>query len=269
MSNVRPDPEVQNNMYNHYKQLQEKFDTQIINVYKITEFDSDFLLLAIDWLTQLGNDLKTNHNIDNENLLPTRTIKLLTTVLEQGPSRAKYQPVYNQSIVLLVSYFASTLSSIFNNTLTFYLSNIDKLPKNLAKEEFKLNLFELSELNYDLSTEIGRIIARKSDISFQDMGSISKAFKQFFNIKIQWDKNVSNIIVSQACRHAIVHNGEEVDHKCIAQINHAKDRQLKLNLQENEKITFNKDEIKMVGESMKKYVSNLCSSLLKTLSNEN
>jgi len=255
-------------MDNHFKQLQEKFDAQIINVYKITDFDSDFLSLAIDWLTQLEDDLRTNHSIYNENILPTRTIKLLTTVLEQGPSRAKYQPVYNQSIVLLVSYFASSLSSIFNETLTYYLSHIEKLPKKLEREEFKLNLFELSELKYDLSKEIGRIIARKSDISFQDMGSISKAFKRFFNVTIEWDKNVSNIIVSQACRHAIVHNGEEVDHKCIAQINHAKERELKLNMHENQKITFDKEEIKIIGESMKEYVSNLCTSLLKTLSSE-
>ena len=252
----------------HYKQLQEKFDTQITNVYKITEFDSDFLSLAIDWLTELETDLKTTQNIDNENLLPTRTIKLLEKVLEQGPTRAKYQPVYNQSVVLLVSYFASVLSSIFNDTLTYYLSHIEKLPKNLEKEEFKLNLFELSELKYDLSNEIGRIISRKCDISFQDMGSISKAFKRFFNIKIEWDENVSNIIVSQACRHAIVHKGEEVDHKCIAQIKHAKNRQLKLNITENEKITFKKSEINIIGESMKKYVSSLCALLLTTLQNE-
>lgn len=114
-----------------YKELQREFTAQVLNVYKISEFDHDFLALVIDQLTELEFDLRTKQRITNERLLPTRAIELLNTVLEKGPQRKKYQQVYNQSVVLLVSYFASVLSEIFNETLTFYLSNIEQLPKRL------------------------------------------------------------------------------------------------------------------------------------------
>jgi len=249
-------------MDKYFEDLQIVFKSQIENVYKITEFDNDFVSIAIGWLQDLENDLKNNKNIENDNLLPTRTINLLKTVLEQGPKREKYKPVYNQSVVLLVSYFASLVSEIFNSTLTHYLSNIEELPKRLEKEEFKFTLSELSVLQYDLSKEIGRIITRKSNISFQDMGSIAKAYKRFFGIVVEWDTNVSNIITAHACRHAIVHSAEIADHACINQLKAAKDREIKKDLKENEPIEFNIDEIKTIGKSMELYIKSLCDSLL-------
>ena len=252
-------------MKNYFNELNDKFESQIINVYKITEFDSDFLTLAIGWLEELEKNLRKSQGIENIKLLPTRTIHLLTKVRDQGPSRSKYQPVYNQSVVLLVSYFASAISDLFNDTLTHYLSNTDKLPASLGKEEFKFSLQEMSILKYDLSTEIGRMISRKSDLSFQDMGSIAKAFSRFFDTEIEWDSNVSNIIAAQACRHAIVHSGEIADNKCIKQLAVAKTRTIKIGLNENEKIAFDKDEIVVIGDSMKVYIRNISNLLLNKL----
>ena len=255
-------------MKEYYEDIQNSFKTQVNNVYKITEFDNDFLSIAIEWLKDLENNLINNKNIQNDQLLPTKTINLLTTVLEQGPQREKYKPVYNQSVVLLVSYFASTVSEIFNSTLTYYLSHIEKLPKRLEKEEFKFSLTELSELQYDLSKEIGRMIARKSDISFQDMGSISKSFKRFFGITIEWNAKVSNIITAQACRHAIVHNGEIIDFKCANQVRQADNREIKKDLKKGESVIFDISEIKLIGESMDIYVKTLCDNLLSKIPNE-
>lgn len=248
-------------MDDRYQTLQSQLEDQFNKVFSIMEFDKDFIEIVISQLDKQGKQLES-HGITNHHLLPYNSIKLLESICQSGPKRSKYKPIYSQSIVLLVSYFSSTISSIFNDTLTFYLNNLEKVPKSLAKEEFKFNLSELNELEYDLSTEIGRMIARKADISFQDMQSIYRAFKRYFNIEIEKNYHVDNIITAQSLRHAIVHNAEIIDNKCKRQIDIANNRTIERAFSVGDTIEVNKDDLVAIADSMKSYVSNLTSLLL-------
>ncbi|TVL96433.1 MAG: hypothetical protein CV087_23765 [Candidatus Brocadia sp. WS118] len=171
-----------------------KFELQISSVFKIIEFDKEYLEIVVRQLEEHKEKLIRLGITTNPMHHPTAQIEFLKSLIKSGPKQSKYQPVYNQCLVLLVSYFASAVNSILNEGLNHYLNNNDTLPDNIANQEFKLSLRELQDLQFDLSEEIGSVIVRKSDISFQDMKSIKRAFEQFLGITIQKDENVDNII---------------------------------------------------------------------------
>lgn len=248
-----------------YAEIRVNFKNQFKAVSDITKFDSEYLKIVIDILEEVELRLKGT-GVVNEAHLPTKALKLLRDLRDKGPQQAKYEPVYNQSVVLLVSYFGSAITDIFNDSLTNLLTEGLEIPQQVMKEAIDLTILELSNLNYDLSKDIGRIIARKADISFQDMQSISRAFKKFFSIEINWDVTVNNIILAQAMRHVIVHHSEIVDEKCVGQLSRAKERKIKPNVEVGEAVKFTKAEIIIIGESMQAYIDALISMLLKSFS---
>jgi hypothetical protein len=87
--------------------------------------------------------------------------------------------------------------------------------------------------------------------------SIYRAFDQSFGIKIDWDVNVSNIILSQALRHVIVHNSEIIDEKCLNQLRVAGSRTIKNNTKLDEKVAFTIDDVTIIAKSMMDYSENL------------
>lgn len=252
-------------MQEHYKKVLSQLDEQLGKVFNMMEFDKDFISMVINQLRAQGTLLEAQHGIRNDKLLPYGAINLLESICESGPKRRKYQPIYNQSLVLLVSYFASAVSAIFNETLTYFLNHVDEIPKDLAKEEFKFSVRELKELEYDLSIEIGRVVARKSDISFQDMQSIYRAFKRYFEIDIGRSDDVDTIIAAQSLRHAIVHNSEMIDEKCQRQLILAKDRKIVRNFELETEIKVSISDLEIVSGSMRRYVLGLCDLLTKRM----
>ncbi len=244
-------------------QINKTFTDQLSKVLKIIDFDREYLEMVVSQLEEQEQDLiKANAN---PHLYPTSQILLLNSLIESGPTQTKYQPIYNQCIVLLVSHFSSVISSLFNETLTYYLKHTETLPEHISNTEYKFRLGELSDLQYNLSGEIGRMIARRSNISFQDMKSISRAFSQFFNVEIPFDKDVANIIGAQAFRHAIVHNGERIDEKCLGQLKSAKDRDVFIDLTLGDDILVDRQDIKTVKNNMLSYVNNLSGNIIETL----
>jgi hypothetical protein len=103
-----------------------------------------------------------------------------------------------------------------------------------------------------MNERIGHLIADKNDLKFQDMKSISRAFKDYFGFNIVKDENVNNIIMAQAGRHVIVHDSARINEKIIRQVSGAKPRHLKPQLS-GETIQFNSDEVKLIADSMLKY----------------
>ncbi len=244
-------------------QINKTFSDQLSKVLKVIDFDREYLEMVVSQLEEQEQDLINAKA--NPHLYPRSQILLLKSLIESGPTQTKYQPIYNQCIVLLVSHFSSVISSLFNETLTYYLKNTETLPEHIGNTEYKFKLGELSDLQYNLSSEIGRMIARRSNISFQDMKSISRAFSQFFNVDIPFNRDVSNIIGAQALRHAIVHNGERIDEKCLGQLKSAKKRDVFTGLTLGDDILVNRQDIKIIKDNMLSYVNNLSGNIVETL----
>jgi len=240
--------------------IQENFEKNVESVYTLMNFDRLILDYSISSITQLVEKLKSHHHIDNPQLTALNTLSNLQKIRKHGSLKRHYMHIFNQCIVLLVSYFGSTIADIFKFCLAERVK--EGLTENIAREEIKLSLGELQEYNFNLSDCIGELVVNKKDISFQDMQSISRAFKEYFGFEPQKDKIVNNIIAGQACRHIIVHSGNIANCRLIRQISHAEPRDIKMRIKENELIEFIPDEIRIVGDSMKTYVSRIIEELL-------
>jgi hypothetical protein len=100
------------------------------------------------------------------------------------------------------------------------------------------------------------------------MQSIARSFEQYIEIdEIPHDKVVNNIILSQACRHCIVHDGSAVNKKAVEQLKSANPRDLKPNLKIDDKILFTEDEIKVIATSMMQYIDQLIGLLTEKPAN--
>jgi hypothetical protein len=167
--------------------------------------------------------------------------------------------------VLLVSYFGSSIRDLFKVTFVSAL-DLGKLGK-LGEQDIKISLADLHTADDDLSEKLADIFMIQKDISFQDMQSIGRAFDQYLGFKPEKDSHINNIILGQACRHAIVHNGSKIDAKLLKQIADAKPRDVKQTLARDQKIQFDPSEVKLIGESMKQYMHALGIGLKKQWSN--
>ena len=226
------------------------------------EFDHLILDVAIKQIGELNERLKKSFKIENPRLLADKTLQVLKNIKDHQSFKEQYSAMFNQCVVLLVSYFGSSLKDIFTRCLSHGISTQDI--ENLRKEEIKINLAELKDISFDLSEKIGEIVTAKNDISFQDMQSIQKAFKTYFGYCPDKNKDIDNIIFSQACRHAIVHAGGEIDERLIKQLRAAPERNIKKTIGLNEKIEVNPEEIKEIGKSMTNYIKDLSNGLIKT-----
>ena len=92
---------------------------------------------------------------------------------------------------------------------------------NLARHDVEIFLGDLGAGADDFGETVANIFIAQKDISFQDMQSIGRALGEYFGFKPDKGKYANNIILSQACRHAIVHSEAKAD---------AKPRDLKQNL---------------------------------------
>lgn len=239
-------------MHDHLNQIKSNFSDNVAIVEKLMKFDEVVQLFCLNALRKANEGLEkfgngcANH--PSYNIKPM--IKQIEDIGLHDSLQPNYEIMFNQCVVLLVSYFGSAIEDLFQEALQNKINN-KKLGK-LADEEIKLTIGQLVDGN------IVDLFILKKDISFQDMQSIARAFKDYIGVdEIPRDKTVNNIIISLACRHCIVHNGSIVNKKVSGQIKSAKPRDLKPNLEVEDKILFTEDEIKVIAASMTQYIDQL------------
>jgi|GEM_PF-992359 len=235
-------------------EVEDAFSNNLDFVQDLLEFDQTILDLCLTHLNELEDDLK-DHGFDNPSFSVKNTIKALNKIREHGSTQIKYRTIANQCLVLTVSHFASAIHDLFKICINYAFKN--EKSKKLEQEEFKFSVRELADLGNEIDQRIGEIISDKNSISFQDMGSISRNFRDYFGHEIEKTKDVHNIIFGQACRHAIVHSGEKVDRALLGQIKAADPNDLELELKEGDVIYFDKSQINIVMNSMQNYLKNL------------
>jgi hypothetical protein len=162
---------------------------------------------------KLHQALKENQKIDNPRLNGERTLKLLESIRENDSLRDRYQTIFNQAVVLLVSYFGSAVGDVFRLAIAEELAK--KTNTRLLKEELRVTLLEALDAAEDFTDAIPDLFVLKKDISFQDMQSIHRAFEDYVRIQMERNEGVNNIIVGQACRHVIVHKASVVDDRLV------------------------------------------------------
>ncbi len=248
-----------NNMKKSLEEIKRTFSDNVEAVDKLINFDRDIQDLAIQQIQELSDKLKKAKNITNEQLNGERTLQMLRQIRENDSLRPRYKTIFNQAVVLLISYFGSTIGDVFRYCVIKVIN--DRQPKKLLKEDLRISIEDICNVMGSFPDDLGDLFISKKDISFQDMKSISRSFSEYVGVKINKDNNVNNIILGQACRHSIVHAGARIDKKLIRQVTDATPRELKPELTESEQIEFGPDEINILSESMKTYLNELIKSI--------
>ena len=195
--------------------------------------------------------------IDNEKLNGSRLIAVVETLRKSDSLRTHFREVMNQAVVLLVSYFASAIHDVFRLCVVSHIAA--NQPSKLLTDEFRTNLSELLAITDDFDNDAADFfLTKKQDISFQDMKSISRTFRDYFSIETDIDPSVvDNIIAGQACRHAIVHSGARASLKTINELRAAPNRSILQAIERDASIDVSADDLSVIEENMKMYISRL------------
>lgn len=240
--------------------IRKAFGENLESVSKLINFDREVQDYTISNVEELHRRLKTGPSkIDNPKLNGERTLQILKNIRQNDSLRTRFEVVYNQALVLLVSHFSSAVGDVFRFAVAKELDARTNL--RLLKEELRISLEEIIDVPRELAEAIPDIFVAKKDISFQDMQSIHRAFKDYVDITLNRDEVVNDIIVSQACRHVIVHSGGIADARFMRQIKAANPRRLKPEVKEKEPLKFSPDELASLADTMSVYVDRLCSSV--------
>lgn len=234
------------------------FKNNLVEVDRLIHFDKEILELVTQTIQDLHTQLK--QKFADERLNGGRALQTIQGIRKNASVQSKYQAIYNQAIVLLVSHFSSTLGDLFRSAVTEHL--LDSPPTELLKEDFKITIADIREKDWSLKNVIPDLLIAKHDLTFQDMQSTVRAFKTYAGLQIQRDVEMNNIIASQACRHVIVHAGGNVSERMLKQLSSVKPRQLKPELRLGEHLNFSVAEVELVKHSMLLFVERLASSNL-------
>jgi len=243
--------------------ISQRYKKNVDSVYSLMEFDEIVQTFCINALQRANTFLK-KHNLDKHpSCTVSKELQQIETIRSHESLKPHYQAMLNQCVVLLSSYFASAVESLFTIAIPIKLDRGGT--EKLNDAELRLKIDDLQLLNFILLPAIGELIASQKDISFQDMQSIARAFTDYLEFDPKKTKHVNNIILALACRHALVHSGGVASAKTINQISNATPRDIKNDLSPNQKILFTTDEIKIIGKSMTIYLDNLIQGVSKNL----
>lgn len=238
------------------------FRNNIKSVADLLSFDQAILELATINLREIALILRSAGKTQHANGIENR-VEGLEKIHESESLSKYYKAMYNQCVVLLVSYFASSVHDLFRSAVSYALK--EKLTVPVTKEEVKLTWADFGGGGEESARVFADLLVSQKDISFQDMQSITRAFKTFFEINIDRDSNVNEIILGQAARHVIAHSGGIVDQKMLKQLQTSAPRSLKQELVIGEKLDFSPEEVRVLMAAMGAYMSELSNKLVDTL----
>jgi hypothetical protein len=230
------------------------FEGNMALLEQLVRFDDRVLDLILRPLERLRDRLVARE-ITNQHLLPNNLITTLRNIKNNASLKTHYQALYNQWLVLLVSYFGSAVHDLFVDAAADAIRN--RRRPAILKEILEAPVEEFAEEHEDHAAFLAGILASGKDISFQDMQSIGRAFTKYFSVSVEKDATVHDIILAQACRHAIVHSGGTTDRKLVNQLRAAQPRNLKPDLELGAKLEFTPSEIGMAASAMRTYLGNL------------
>lgn len=235
------------------------FQANVASVRSLMQFDEVVLQFAIRRLETLQQRLTQVHQIENARLDVSQALEVLQKIRTNDSLSIQYNQVLNQCNVLLVSYFSSAISDVFKASIAEAVR--DGRDEALLKQDIKITFREVREIGAELIERSGELLAAHRDFSFQDMQSISRAFREYFSISIPQDEMVNDLICSQACRHVIVHGGAIVDRKMLGQLRNAHPRTLKPRISEGDRIQLSESEIGLISDRMTLFLTFLTNQL--------
>ena len=236
-------------------------DANIESVFQLLDFDRVIIDVAVDGLKGLEAELETK-NLHNPVRLVANRRRMLANLATNESLRPQYETMFNQCVVLLVSYFGSGVHTLFRAGVVTALRSGADLP--VDREALTVSWHGLERAEGEREAIFADLLVAQKDISFQDMKSIGRAFGELLEVTIERGGDVNNIILGQAARHAIVHAGGIVDRRMVKQLSGVLPRTLKAKVVAGESLRFTPPEVRELAKSMRAYVRNLGQALDRT-----
>lgn len=229
-------------------------------VYELMRFDTRLVELIVGPLKRVGAS-QTTGGITNPRHRVDHLIEQFARIRENESLGPYYQAMFNQCVVLLVSYFAAAARELFIDAAAAALDA--GTSRELLDADVRLTPRAFRESSRDTSHLLAEMIADGKEMSYQDMQSIDRAFRKFLDAGIERDSVINNIVVAQACRHVIVHAGGSADARYLAQVRPATPRTLKPNLSSDVIVQFSRDEAIAVAKDMLTHLRRLADAVEK------
>ena len=154
--------------------IQNTFRTNVISVHKLMNFDREVQDIFIEQIADLSKRLKSQQKITNEQLNGERQLKMLRQIRNNDSLRPRYEVIFNQAVVLAVSYFGSAIHDILRLCIADAIKH--KQHRRLLNDEIKVSIADLVGASETFDEAISDLFITRKDISFQDMQSIARAF---------------------------------------------------------------------------------------------
>lgn len=145
-------------MIEELNSLKSNFTANISSVETLLKFDWFILDYSIDTLENLNKKLHELHSISNPYLLAESALKSLKNIKNNNSISIQYRTIYNQALVLLVSYYTSTIKEIFSKSLLPFLNKFDNL--KILDEELKITVGQIKLNDFNLSVSRAIIFPR-------------------------------------------------------------------------------------------------------------
>ena len=235
--------------------INENFESQLKEIDYLINFDQLILEFCLENLKSLKSRIEQGPvEVNNSIFLPDDIIQSLENIQSNGSFELHYQEIHNQCLVLMVSNFILAIERVFLAALKFHYDNHSF--SDVAKRKITLSLLEFEKIEED-SLHLGKILKSKGKVTFQNIPKILETFENYLGIVIPNSSSLENISFAIETRHLIVHCQSIADEKFIKKCKQINKRTLKNQVVQRDKISFNKDELKLVRETMSSFVKDL------------
>lgn len=241
-----------------FEDTAQSFSANALEVDRLLTFDRLIIDVAVDGLKQIEAALEER---SLHSVLPVvrNRAAMLSNVVESESLRPQYAAMFNQCVVLLVSYFGAATHTLFRQAVATALATGVMVPA--ATEELKVSWRAVAQAEGDREAMFADLLIAQHDISFQDMQSIRRAFEKHLGVVLERSSGLNDIIMGQAGRHVIVHAGGVIDNKLIRQIAGAHPRVLMPQLKIGEPIRFQPSDVRLLTTSMTACVRSIVDAL--------
>jgi len=229
-----------------------RFQDNLSKVQQLLTFDQVILNFVLTKLQPIADHQRTLKYVPPDLNLKT-VYDVIRTVQKNDSLRAQYREIYNQGLVLAVSHFTSATRELFKAVVVRLLTH-GHAPKKLQQLKLDLPVGQLVQKSGDIPDYVASQLVAHSDMSFQDMQSINRGYRDFCGYDPPRDNHVNNIVIGQAFRHAIVHNAAVVDEQLVNQVSAVKPRDLRDTVEIGSQILMTPQEVDLIGKSMLQFL---------------
>jgi hypothetical protein len=236
-----------------------RFQSNLHSVDALMSFDDVILGFVLDKLKQIYHYQKAERYVPKE--ADIRAIyRQLELIREHKSLQIQYRAIFNQALVLIVSHFSAAARDLFRAAVRDAVAN-GYMQRKLQHEKLDLTVAQAVRSHQQLPSLVANTLLVRDGMSFQDMQSTQKAFRDFCGFAPERDANLNNIIVGQAFRHAIAHAGAVVDEKLASQLGDVTPRTVRPVLGIGDEILFKPEEVQEVGASMLAYLQSVAAGI--------